>query len=76
MHEMQTSVIRDPVAWASVSLSVTRASCAKTAVRIEVLLGIETLGDPRNPVLDVVLILHSERAGVRYGLFQITLATG
>jgi len=49
--------IDDPVAWAllfnlSVSLSVTRVGCAKTAGRIEVLLRIDTPGDSRSIVLD------------------------
>jgi len=39
---------------ASVSLSVTRAGCAKTAKRIDVLFGADIHVDPRNtvPVLD------------------------
>jgi len=31
---------------------VTRLSCAKTAERLEILFGVETLGDPRHVVLD------------------------
>jgi len=37
---------------ASVSLSVTPAGCAKTAERIDVLFGLETLGNPRHIALD------------------------
>jgi len=43
---MRTTAIDDPVAWWSVSLS-----CAKAAERIDVLLGVETVGDSRNVVL-------------------------
>jgi len=41
----------------SVCLSVTRLSCAKVAERIEVLFGVETLGDPDDMG---VLILYGE----------------
>jgi len=37
----------------SMSYDLKRLRCAKTAVRIEVLSGVETLGDPRDIVLDV-----------------------
>jgi len=40
----------------AVSVSVTRLRCAKTAERIEVLFGMETLGRPRNTQLDGVPI--------------------
>jgi len=48
MHEMRTAAIDVPVAWASVTLSVTRLRCAKAAKRIEVLFGMKTFGDPKN----------------------------
>jgi len=35
-----------------VSLSVTRAGCANTAERIDVLFGVDTPGNPRNIALD------------------------
>jgi len=45
---MRTLAISDPVAWEfvcqSVSLSVCVSRCAKTAERIEVLLGVDSLG--------------------------------
>jgi len=41
----------DPVAW-TVSLSVTRLSCAKTSKQIEVLVEVKTLGDPKHVLLD------------------------
>jgi len=41
---MRTLAADDPVA--SVSLSVMRAECTKTAERIEVMLGTDTLEDP------------------------------
>jgi len=48
MHELRTIAIDD-----FVHLSVYYAvCCANTAERIEVLFGVETLGDPRNIVLD------------------------
>jgi len=39
----------------NVSLSAMQLRCANMAERIEVLLGLETLGDPRNIVLDTSL---------------------
>jgi len=36
----------------SVCLSWRQAGCAKTAEQISVLFGLETLGEPRNTVLD------------------------
>jgi len=53
----------------SVSMYVTRLRCSNMAQRIEVLLGIETLGDPRNIVLDG----SSDSARTRCGLRQIIL---
>jgi len=41
----------DPIAW-SIWLSVTRLGWAKMAKRIEFLFGMESLGDPRNILLD------------------------
>jgi len=53
MHEMRTIAIDDP---GRLSVSLPRGfiqlRCANTAERIEVLLRVETLGDPRNIVLD------------------------
>jgi len=55
MNEIRTTAIYDP-GRLSVCLSrsghFTRLRCANMAKRIEVLLGVETLGDPRNIVLD------------------------
>jgi len=48
MHEMQTTAVDDP----SICQSVRQHCCANTAEWIEVLLGVRTLGDPRNIVLD------------------------
>jgi len=48
MHEMQSVVDNDPVAWLSLSLSIMWLRCAKTAKRIEVLFWVETLQDLRN----------------------------
>jgi len=56
---MRTIAIDDP----GVCLSDTRASCAKTAERINVLFGVE------------VPIPHGEGEGIRCGLCQITLVT-
>jgi len=54
----------DPVA-RSVCLSVTRLRCAKTAKKMEVLFGVETLGDPRHIVLDVVPITLQRGVSMR-----------
>jgi len=43
----------DPSSQAFVSLSVARLSCANAAERIEILFEIDTLGVPRNIVLDI-----------------------
>jgi len=52
---MRTIAIDDPVAWASVcqSVSDTREGCANTAERIDVLFGMDTIGDSKNIVLAV-----------------------
>jgi len=55
---------------ASVSLSFT-LRCANTAERIEVLLRMEILGDPRNIVLYRISDFPTDSCGYR----QITLAT-
>jgi len=49
MHQMQTIAINDP---GRLSVSVTRLHCANTAERIEVLLGAEPSGHPRNMLSD------------------------
>jgi len=49
---MRPCATDDPVACVSVCLSVTRMRCAKTAERIDMLLGVETSGDPNRSVLD------------------------
>jgi len=58
MHEMQTIVtdirgvcmsVRPPVC---LSRGSTRLHCAKTAEQIKILFGVNTLGGPRNIVLD------------------------
>jgi len=38
--------------WSTASVSLSHDCCANTAFRIEVLLGVETFGDPKNIVLD------------------------
>jgi len=48
---MRCKLLRSKIP-ASVSLSVRQLHCANTAERIEVLLRVDTLGDPRNIVLD------------------------
>jgi len=53
MHNMRTIATDDPVA-RRVILSVMRVSCAKTAERIDVLLGTQTPVSQRNIVLDLV----------------------
>jgi len=53
MHEMQTTAIDDP---GRLSCGFTRLRCANTAERIEVLLGVDTLGNLRNTVLQGVPI--------------------
>jgi len=55
MHEMQTIVTYDRMSVRqSVCLSrgSTRLYCAKTAQRIKILFGVNTLGGPRNIMLD------------------------
>jgi len=55
MHEAQNIAIDDPGVCEYVGLSilsVIRLCSANTAERIEVLLGVETLGDTRNVILD------------------------
>jgi len=51
MHKMLTIATSVPVAWC-VNLSVTLLRPAKTAERIDVLVEVETVGDPRNIVLN------------------------
>jgi len=49
---MKCGLLRPTIPGVSVCQSVTRLRCAKTAERIQVLLRMETLGDPRNIILD------------------------
>jgi len=50
----------------SVTLFVTRLNCAKTAERIDVLFGVDTLKDTRRIVLDGGLICATTRGGGRF----------
>jgi len=53
MHKTRTIAIDDPGRLSVCLLcGFTRLRCANTAERIGVLLGVETLGDPRNTVYD------------------------
>jgi len=54
MYAMRTTAIDDRGVCLSICLhrSVTRLHCANAAERIKILLCVETLGDPRNTVLD------------------------
>jgi len=61
MREMQTIVTNDRGVYQSVCLFVSlsrgssRLHCAKMAERIKMLFGVNTLGSPRNTVLDAGL---------------------
>jgi len=59
----------------AVCYSVTRLSCAKTAKRIEVLFGMDTLRDPRNIVLDEILDPPTtrERVGANFAHCKVHL---
>jgi len=74
MHGMRPIAVDVPVAWCGQSVCNVPAH-GKTAARIEVLFGVETLGDPRNIVLDGGLQPRGEGEAVRYGLCQITLSS-
>jgi len=52
MHDIQTTATDNPVAWTSVSLSVTRLRSANSAQLLDVLLAMETSGDQGNIVLE------------------------
>jgi len=49
---MRYGLLRSMIPAYSVCQSVTQLHCANTAERIEVLLGVETLAETGNPVLD------------------------
>jgi len=72
MHEMRRKLATlDPVAWASVSQSVSPSAChvgrcTKTAERINVLFGVETLGDARNIVGYGMRVLVPHGEGSRF----------
>jgi len=58
-------------------MKASRAGCAKSAERIDVLFWMETPGNPRNIVYMGVpdSITHGKGKGVRCGLCEITFAT-
>jgi len=58
---MRCKLLRSIIRRLSVCVSVTRAGCAKTAERIDVLFRVETSGNPRNIVLAVVPNHHKSR---------------
>jgi len=78
MHKMQTTVTDVPGACPSICLSrsSTRLHCVKTAERINILFGVNTLGGLRNIVLDRGTDPPTARERViRCTLCQITLAS-